>query len=315
MKYEFKTINFAESIDSILSGMNQNNRTCKLIQSEIDNIKSRCRVVEIGKKDNCSEDSSLYDNTQFNSIMENYLLAYMNLDEDFTESDLISILPSVDDVYYKQILLRLHAESLKTINMCYEILENESNSTNDIKGFNNLIKSEERKIAYLKELISKSHSITDKTVSPKNKLIIIPSPSENYRILDDLKEIDFSYYERFNEILRSIENGTFKGRKSFTNNSELNGLCEVRGYQVRIPYISFGNNYYGIFIAFIKKSDNDRGYRENLIRRYSDAKRVVPKIKLLLNNQEFLEQNDLYVSEMFNILECVSNKSKKNNLG
>ena len=51
-------------------------------------------------------------------------------------------------------------------------------------------------------------------------------------IIEEIKSIDPSFYERIKVLLDSIKNGTFKNVKRFVSNSKLKGFAEVKEYFV-----------------------------------------------------------------------------------
>lgn len=251
-----------------------------------------------------SRDSSFEDEVSF------YLDAYQNLDEDFTRVDLLDALPSRKHYKYHEILLRLQAESLKEMKEIEEIiLENSDISKEELLEFRQLLELEKKKIFAIREVMK---PVEEDTVEEevKNKLILVPTQLGNVRLLDELERTPKDFYPSFLELIKSIEDGTFKGVKRFTNNHDLLGVNEVKGHQVRVVFVRLAVDTYALITAFVKKSDKDKLYQQTLCGKAVDFKAIESSLKECLSDSEFMRENDLAVSKLFELLE-EKNKEKR----
>ena len=83
---------------------------------------------------------------------------------------------------------------------------------------------------------------------PLRLRLIISSKEEIWHLTKD-------FYPSFLELIKSIEDGTFKGVKRFTNNHDLLGVNEVKAHQVRVGFVRLAVDTYALITAFVKKSD------------------------------------------------------------
>ena len=143
----------------------------------------------------------------------------------------------------------------------------------------------------------------DKNISEeKNNLILVPTTGGNIRVISELENVPAEYIPLFKELFDSIVDGTFKGLKGFNNNNTLNGVSEVRGNGVRVVFKRLSKKSYAIITAFIKRSTNDAGYKEFLRSRVADFRLIQDSLKNKINDEEFIKENNLYVEELYNIL-------------
>ena len=136
----------------------------------------------------------------------------------------------------------------------------------------------------------------------KNRIVLIPTISGNIRVIDELEHIPSDYYDSFLELINSIINGTFKNVKTFTSNYHLTGISEVKGFKTRVVFSRLDKNTYGLITAFVKKTDTDKLYKDTLTRKVSHFKENEAKLKEKIKDKEFMELNDLYVEELFNLI-------------
>ena len=106
----------------------------------------------------------------------------------------------------------------------------------------------------------------------------------------------------FKELVDSIVDGTFKNVKGFNNNNTLNGVSEVKGPGVRIVFKRLSKNKYALITAFIKRSNNDMGYQDSLRSKVADFRLIHDDLKANLDNQEFIDENNKYVLELYRLL-------------
>ena len=237
--------------------------------------------------------------------------SYRQLDGNFKEADIKSILPRKKHPRYKDILLRLSLESIKEIKEVNEILRNEDISADEKILCEGIIETEKRKIDFIKSRLIKSDKEEKDEQEEKNKIILAPTATGNIRLIDELEHIPNDYYAGFKELIDSIIDGTFKNVKAFASNSELSGLTEVKGFKIRVAFARIDTNTYALVSAFIKKSDNDKLYRETLIRKAREYYRLEDSIKQNLSNPEFLEENEKSIQQLFNILSPKETKAER----
>lgn len=76
------------------------------------------------------------------------------------------------------------------------------------------------------------------------------------------------------------------------NNDPL--FCEVKDTAVRVMFARIGPQEYAVITCFIKKTDNNKGYRNQLEQKMGDYKQIAPILIANLENEEFMEQNEKY---------------------
>lgn len=136
----------------------------------------------------------------------------------------------------------------------------------------------------------------------KNKLIYLTSSSGNVYALSDLKAIDVEYYDSFLELLNSIIDGTFKNVKSFSNNNKIGLLYEVKNFKTRIVFDRLDKHTFVIIDIFMKKTDNDLRYREQITNRAMKYHNLKENLKMFCGNQMFLEENEQITNEIIGTL-------------
>ena len=312
---EIRILDPNSSLDEMLEVIEDNIRTTTQTREEISKLKLQSKrtkkqdvVIKPIKKETTEKEP--YCDIDFEEEMEYYLTDYKSLREDNLEEDLLSILPSKKTYRYKDIILRLIAESLKEIKEVNELISRENFSSEELTDLRSVILLEKKKISILKEHLKHKDEVeTEEEVN--NEIILVPSLTGNVKIIEDLEHIHPSNYEAFLELVESIKNGTFKGVKRFTNNMRFAGISEVRGFQVRIAFARIGKNKYALITAFTKKCDNDKGYRDSLTQKLSDYRLQEDKLKALAENEEFLRENELNVERLYALLGKVEESTLK----
>ena len=312
---EIRILDPNSSLDEMLEVIEDNIRTTQQTREEISKLKLQSRrvkkqevVIQPRKKEPTEKEP--YCDIDFEEEMEYYLTDYKSLREDKLEEDLLSILPSKKTYRYKDIILRLIAESLKEIKEINELISREKFSSEELIDLRSVILLEKKKISILKEHLKHKDEVeTEEEVN--NEIILVPSLTGNVKLIEDLEHIHPSNYEAFLELIESIKNGTFKGVKRFTNNMRFAGISEVRGFQVRIAFARIGKNKYALITAFTKKCDNDKGYRDSLTQKLSDYRLQEDKLKVLAEDEEFLRENELNVERLYALLGKVEESTLK----
>ena len=312
---EIRILDPNSSLDEMLEVIEDNIRTTQQTREEISKLKLQSRrvkkqevVIQPRKKEPTEKEP--YCDIDFEEEMEYYLTDYKSLREDKLEEYLLSILPSKKTYRYKDIILRLIAESLKEIKEINELISREKFSSEELIDLRSVILLEKKKISILKEHLKHKDEVeTEEEVN--NEIILVPSLTGNVKLIEDLEHIHPSNYEAFLELIESIKNGTFKGVKRFTNNMRFAGISEVRGFQVRIAFARIGKNKYALITAFTKKCDNDKGYRDSLTQKLSDYRLQEDKLKVLAEDEEFLRENELNVERLYALLGKVEESTLK----
>ena len=311
MNYE--VLNLEEECKSLLRVIEEDCRKASAYRNQIDRLKkanlkqNTSEINSIEEEEIYIDEDNLEEENTFEDEVSYYLQDFRMLEPGFTESEFIETLPSKKHYEYQNIINRLIAESIKDIKELREcIYEEESLSKEELKEYNILLSNELRKIEMLKETLTKSTDQEEEEI--KNTLVLVPTEAGNIRVLDELERVPLEYHAKFLELLNSIIDGTFKNVKSFTNNNNLNGISEVKVFGARVVFTRISKNHYAILTAFIKKCFNDKAYAETLKSKVSDYKKNPDKAKQLLDNEEFMEENNKNVEYL---LEFLSEEKKK----
>ena len=181
----------------------------------------------------------------------------------------------------------------------------------------------QRKLKICEQVLQSSFIIEDevsKTIDDKQKNIIIfgTSPAGNVSFLSDLRrDVDPHYYDDVITLLESFKNGTSSNNpdtiKRFTgSNNKLQGIYELKGYQIRIIFQPLENNIIYVSMVRIKKDDralkdfNEPIKRINLLSKdYERVKRIIKSGQgvddLIIKNEEIYQE----------IVEFVDSKTKR----
>ena len=283
---------------------NQATKISKL-KDEISRLKLKKTVVNKETvKENINEVilEEKKEDDSFKDEMNFYLLSYRQLSEDFTKEEINEILPKKKNPKFKDILLRLSLESVKEIKEVKELLREEEISLEEKELCNKIIESENKKIDYIKSKLIVSDKEEIEEQEEKNNIVLVPMLSGNIRIIDDLEHIPNDYYEGFKDLINSIIDGTFKNVKTFSNNEGLIGISEVKSFKIRVVFKRLNDNTYALITAFMKKWDNDKLYQESLISKVKEYYLIESELKKLINDHEFMEENEKNVQQLWNVL-------------
>lgn len=293
--------NFKISVcDEDLEQVIKNNiETANIIRKELIKLKQKATIIqsdyeisEISK----SLEKTVLDNTDDDREAE-YYYYYSNLKEDYDKAStkeeqkeaVVSNLPSIHNNNYMLIINRIKAEIHK------EYLELDSLKTDDESiEFIEEVEQEQKSLIELIEMINVSQTEEIRSIGTEskkeNKLVFLDTSSGNVYAQSDLLVMDEEYYEGFKNLLLSIEDGTFKGVKRFKNNDAIKGVSEVRAYKIRVVFDRIDTDKYIIIHMFVKKTNNDRGYREKLINRVNYYQQNKDTIQAMMNDTEYLNQ-------------------------
>lgn len=312
---EIRILDPNSNLDEMLEVIESNIRSTSQTREEISKLKRQStrkakeeQVEQPRKKEQSPKEP--YCDIDFEEEMEYYLADYKSLKDENLEEDLLSILPSRKTYRFKDIILRLIAESLKEIKEINELIQKSNFSKSELEDLKSIILLEKQKIKILKSHLN--HKVEEETEEEvENEIILVPSLAGNIKLIEDLEHIHPSNYPAFLELVESIKNGTFKGVKRFTNNMHFAGISEVRGFQVRIAFSRISKHKYALITAFTKKCDNDKGYRDSLTQKLSDYRILENKLKDLASDPEFLKENTLNLERLYNLLGKVEESSLK----
>ena len=314
----FKEIDFSSENEELLATIEKNCAVAVTARNEIRNAE---RLLSQQKKESSIEQKNVSVKNievevkiddEFEEMIKCFKVDYASLEDGFDEDELFDLLPSKKSYRYRDVLLRLIAESIKEINELREFSIEYDTTSDDLQEIKRLILNEQRKISLLKGLLNKKEEDKEEIIEEKNTLILVPTTGGNIRVISEIENMSIEYMPLFKELFDSIINGTFKGLKGFNNNNGLNGMREVRGNGVRVVFKRLTKKKYAIVTAFIKRSNKDTGYIDSLKSKVADFRLIQDKIKNNLNNHEFMAQNDLCVEELYNIL---GEEEKKTQLG
>ena len=287
---------------NLLKELEGNCKDAKIKRDELQKLKKQITKEEdtsnlfvMPKKEEIIEDIE-----EFDDEMSFYLDSYKLLGDEFNLEDILDILPNKDNYNYKDIVYRLIAESYKEIKEITEICLEEELSKEELKEYRELIDNEKLKISYLNEALDYEEEAIN--VEHKNKLVLVPTVGGSIRVIEEIKNMAPEYHEQFLSLINSIVDGTFKNVKVLTGNKELTGIPEVKGHQTRVVFARIDKNTYALITAFIKKTTSNRIYVDSLVKKVVHYKKNSSLLKEKLNDPEFMELNDLYVEELFNIL-------------
>ena len=246
--------------------------------------------------------------------LEEYTYYYYNIIEDLKKCKTLDEkkkciyedLPTFDNKNYTNIVKRIIAEFYYEINE-YKIMMDEYEDLKD--DANKQIESLIEVIAIIRshiKLLDKKDILKEE---PKhNKIVFFPRLStDTPYILSDIASVPTENYDDFKVLLESIEYGTFKNVKQFsTNNNVLKGIFEVRLYQARVVAERIDKDVYVVIKAFIKKSDCDNGYLEQLKKRVDYYKKNKNPLISRINESFLEEQKSIYD----NLMESLTNKTE-----
>ena len=307
MDYEIVDIN--DKCEYLLTMIEDDCRKAFATRSQIERLK-KARIakrlveeefLEDDDEESYDDDLDDYSEDSFEDEVYFYLQDYRVLESGFSDDEFYDILPSRMNYNYHKIMQRLMAESIRDIKDIREcIYEDENLSKEELMEYTRLLENEKRKINMIKKISSSPVSVIEE--EKKNTVILVPTEAFNIRVIDELEHVPLEYHARFRELIESIIDGTFKNVKCFRNNKSLAGIFEVKNFKARVVFTRISRNCYAIITAFIKKSDNDKGYAESLRSKVGDYKKNVDVIKTLQDNSEFMAENEKNIDYLLGLL-------------
>ena len=309
---EFIILDLDDGISSkeIFEVISENHKTSTLIDKEVKKLKelSSKSTKRVEDDNKTPEKEMIYDEAdEVNSELDdkvdyyNYLISSIDDCEDL-QDQIESSLPNPNTGDYKTIVLRLKLKLLKSIKETADFISEcrEEFDDEDLEEYKEEIRLCSKKLEILKS--ESNEEVNENKTSTKNNFFFPVSSMVNIRVIDEIEKISKSspeFCSEFLELFQSIQDGSFKRVKRFLNNNKLVGISEVRGFKPRVVFDRIGKNDYVIITAFLKKCDNDRGYKDSLelkIQKYmSQRDNIVKK----LNNPEYRALNEQYTNELF----------------
>lgn len=303
---EFIVLNLDEATEEqFLSAIDANNRTARLMRSEIDKLRRVAASAKKTKKPIIEEEPVEQQEIKesidqdFEDEVEYYLSQLRELTLENIEEEIASALPSRKHYQYARILNRLKLESIRNIKEIKDLLQEEGVSLEDLPDFQAEYNLELKKIALINKALEPKQAEEEQVETKENNLIFVPTPGGDIRILDEIDDIPSEYYDRFSGLFQSIKDGTFKNVRRFSSHNDLVGLCEVKDFKVRVIFVRLNHDSYAVISAFIKKSDNDKAYRASTIKKYYDYQNVEDVLISNLDNEEFMSMQKTYEQELF----------------
>ena len=295
--------------EELLKALKHNNKVSSSMKQE---IKEMEKLDEANKKmsfkiekQNFEEDDEYEEEQDEDSDYLYYYEPIKDVSEDISITELEKIikenLPSKNNPNYFKIISRMMAEILKEI-MEYEEIKSDSIGEKEIiKETQKLIDLNKRKINFIRSTKEKE---TNEEEVKENNLYFLKTTSGNIYCLNDLDKIKNEYYESFEELFKSIKDGTFKRAKRLnSNNLKTSSLSEVRGFKTRVLFDKLDENNYIIIMCVVKKCNYDNGYKKSLETRGLTYRAMKPKILSQKNSEESKTENKDIEKKLFLKLE------------
>lgn len=295
--------------EELLKALKHNNKVSFSMKQE---IKEMEKLDEANKKmsfkiekQNFEEDDEYEEEQDEDSDYLYYYEPIKDVSEDISITELEKIikenLPSKNNPNYFKIISRMMAEILKEI-MEYEEIKSDSIGEKEIiEETQKLIDLNKRKINFIRSTKEKE---TNEEEVKENNLYFLKTTSGNIYCLNDLDKIKNEYYESFEELFKSIKDGTFKRAKRLnSNNLKTSSLSEVRGFKTRVLFDKLDENNYIIIMCVVKKCNYDNGYKKSLETRGLTYRAMKPKILSQKNSEESKTENKDIEKKLFLKLE------------
>ena len=295
--------------EELLEALKHNNKVSSSMKQE---IKEMEKLDEANKKmsfkiekQNFEEDDEYEEEQDEDSDYLYYYEPIKDVSEDISITELEKIikenLPSKNNPNYFKIISRMMTEILKEI-MEYEEIKSDSIGEKEIiEETQKLIDLNKRKINFIRSTKEKE---TNEEEVKENNLYFLKTTSGNIYCLNDLDKIKNEYYESFEELFKSIKDGTFKRAKRLnSNNLKTSSLSEVRGFKTRVLFDKLDENNYIIIMCVVKKCNYDNGYKKSLETRGLTYRAMKPKILSQKNSEESKTENKDIEKKLFLKLE------------
>ena len=313
----FNPIQLENDVDSIVRTLEENCAEAQKVRAQIRELQQSSEVKEIEYQPTVPEKAPVFEDVLEESFendeeMDAYIADYRQISGDDEES-MMALLPDPDAYEFADVVYRLHAESLKEIKEMTEMAAEDPSMQEEAEAF---IGNENKKIVLLMKLLQTEEE-KEEQEETKNVIILLPLESGRIRVLDDIDTIPRDYYGKLNGLIQSIVDGSFKRFKRFflTTNDTLADMAEVKKHGIRVVFKRLNKNTYAIITAFLKKTDRDLRYEENLKSIAAEYKKVENALYSNLENPEFMSLQEQYVQEMWNKLGVGETTKKYEKIG
>ena len=306
------------SVEEVIAFLDLKRKQADIKREEIKKLRSaiestKIKITEPSEKveENIVINSNEED-SDFEEEVEYYLSEFLNL-KDYSIESIEDVLPSHNNYNYERIVLRIMAEITHDIKDINEIIITDSSSMDktELEEYKEELSTSLEKRSLLKKILFTKIDEEEDNIDRSNKLIFVPiKNSDKVRIFDEIKDVPEEEREAFIELFESIKNGTFKNIRRFVNNEALNGALEVKGYQVRILFQRLSKDCYAIISMFVKKTQNDSGYRNAIKQKYAEYKTIEKSLKESIQDPEFIKKNKEIEDEVFRLLSNDKNDDK-----
>lgn len=228
------------------------------------------------------------------------------------EEDIIANLPSIEYESFYEIITELKEYITKEINETINLIEEETDKEL-IKYYTEELELWKLKLKLCQERINKANKQKETEelakITPEKNIIFAKTSSGNIYLEKDLKDIAEEYYDSVQDSIEQLKNGYIENNeekgKSLKGNRKLSKLHEIKQFKVRVGYKNLSNDIVYIMIAKMKKSNNDKKDREELIDRNGKTIKEFEKLEEQIQNPEIKEalikeHNEIY-KRIFNI--------------
>lgn len=149
-------------------------------------------------------------------------------------------------------------------------------------------------------------------VTPKKNIIFATTDSGNVCIENDMKTVPEEFYTSVKRLLIRLQEGVVEDNgqkaKCFTTVDKKNaGIHEIKEFKVRLFYKNLSPDTVYVLMVRMKKSDNDRLDRGELINRASlinkQYESLKKEIKDLVIKEELIKQNKEYLDRILGHIE------------
>lgn len=148
--------------------------------------------------------------------------------------------------------------------------------------------------------------------TPKKNIIFATTDSGNICVENDMKTVPEDFYSSIERLLIRLQEGATEGNvekaKAFTKvDRKMVGLHELKEFKVRLIYKNLSPDTVYVLIVRMKKSDNDRLDRKEIINRASQSndqyERLKKEIKEPKRKEELIEQNQKILDRILGHIE------------
>lgn len=311
---EYKFINVTKDLSTVemKEQTKINIKTIKLLNEEVARLKQVREQEEITAEKNIEVTKETDETFDIEIESDNSLIEEINyyysriLSED--DSVLKELLPSLKNSNYQNIVYGICALLLKEITEIKVFIETEKDSLTkqELEDFKEEIINKQRLIT---EINKANVEIIDKGESEENKIsnniVFLETSSGNIYAKEDLNPnvIPSEYYAGFYELLKSIEEGTFKNVKKLTsNNNGTAGISEVKGFKRRVIFDRVGPNTYVVIGIYTKKSNKDKSYLDPLKNRIAIYRKRREYIVEQAKNDEYIKEQQEILNGIYEII-------------